>query len=211
VITVYHLNSSRSERVVWLLEELGIPYRMETFRREPNGAAPAAMKAIHAIGRSPIIHDGDTVLAESGAIVEYLVQRHGDGRLAVPHDAPNYPRYLYWMHFAEGSLMPLMLNALVLSRVPEAKESPVNKRVRDRVQAVVGFIDAELRTRGPYFVGEEFTAADVMMQFPFGTMRRYLQYDLEGSANVRAWLDRIEERPAFRKAIALAGPDAKLG
>jgi len=210
VITVYHLNSSRSERVVWLLEELGIPYRMEKFRREPNGAAPPAMKAIHGIGRSPIIHDGDTVLAESGAIVEYLVQRHGDGRLAVPHDAPNYPRYLYWMHFAEGSLMPLMLNALVLSRVPEAKESPVNKRVRERVQAVVAFVDAELRTRGPYFVGEEFTAADVMMQFPFGTMRRYLEYDLEPYASVRLWLDRIEERPAYQRAIALAGPDAKL-
>jgi len=210
VITVYHLNSSRSERVVWLLEELGIPYQMEKFRREPNGAAPPAMKAIHGIGRSPIIHDGDTVLAESGAIVEYLVQRHGDGRLAVPHDAPNYPRYLYWMHFAEGSLMPLMLNALVLSRVPEAKESPVNKRVRERVQAVVAFVDAELRTRGPYFVGEEFTAADVMMQFPFGTMRRYLEYDLEPYASVRLWLDRIEERPAYQRAIALAGPDAKL-
>jgi glutathione S-transferase len=104
--------------------------------------------------------------------------------------------------------MPLMLNALVLSRVPEAKESPVNKRVRERVQAVVAFIDGELRTRGPYFVGEEFTVADVMMQFPFGTMRRYLDYDLEPFGNVRAWLTRVEERPAFQKAMALSGPDA---
>src|SRR5438067_1843443 len=119
MITIYHLSSSRSERIVWLMEELALEYRLELFQRELNGAAPQPMKAIHALGKAPIIRDGDTVLAESGAIVDYIVHRHADGRLAVQPNAPAYGRYLYWLHFAEGSLMSLMLIALVLSRVPE--------------------------------------------------------------------------------------------
>src|SRR5947199_7812357 len=100
MITVYHLTSSRSERIVWLMEELGLDYQLERFQREQNGAAPEAMKAIHALGRAPVIRDGDTLLAESGAIVEYIVHRYGNGRLAVPPNAATYPRYLYWLHFA---------------------------------------------------------------------------------------------------------------
>lgn len=175
MITIFHLTRSRSERIVWLMEELGLEYRLEIHPREATSAAPAALRDIHAIGKAPIIRDGDTVLAESGAIVEYLVQRHGKGRLALPPDSPDYARYVYWMHFAEGSLMSLMLMALVLSRVPEAKDSPV-------------------RTR--------------LLVFPFTTMRRFLEYDLSPYANIGAYLGRIEARPAFRKAMALAGPDA---
>ena len=208
VITVYHLSSSRSERIVWLMEELGLDYRMEFHAREPTGAAPPAMKAIHALGKAPIIRDGDAVLAESGAIVDYIVHRHGGGRFALAPDHPDYASYLYWLHFAEGSLMSLMLIALVISRIPEAKESPVRARVLARMAQMLAFVDGELAGRD-YFAGGAFTAADVMMVFPFTTMRRYLEYDLSPYANIGAYLERVEARPAYRKAIELAGPDAR--
>ena len=207
MITVHHLSMSRSERIVWLMEELDLEYRLERFRREPSGAAPDALKAIHTLGKAPVIRDGDMVLAESGAIVDYIVHRYGHGRLAVRPDAPRYARYLYWLHFAEGSLMSLMLIALVLSRVPEASASPVRTRVLARMQQMLSFVDSEL-VEGPWFAGAEFTAADVMMTFPFTTMRLFLDYDLAPYANVLAYLKRIEARPAYRKAMTLAGAEA---
>jgi len=208
MITVYHLTSSRSERIVWLLEELGLDYQLERFRREQSGAAPEAMKGIHPLGRAPVIRDGDMVLAESGAIVEYIVHRHGGGRLAVAPNAAAYPRYVYWLHFAEGSLMTLLLIALTLSRLPDGSASPVGNRVQARMQLMLGFVDAELATV-PYFAGADFTAADVMMTFPFTTMRRFLDYDIAPYANIAAYVKRIEARPAYQKAMTLAGPDAK--
>jgi glutathione S-transferase len=205
VITICHLSTSRSERIVWLAEELGLEYQLEVFPREPNGAAPPAMKALHPLGKAPLIRDGDVVLAESGAIVDYIVHRHGGGRLAVPPGAPEFAGYLYWLHFAEGSLMSLMLIALVLSRVPEADQSPVKARITERMKQMLAFVDDSLAGQR-YFAGEEFTAADVMMAFPFTTMRRFLDYDLSPYANIAAYLERIEARPAYRKAMALAGP-----
>ncbi len=208
MITVYHLTSSRSERIVWLLEELGIDYQLERFRREETGAAPESMKRIHPLGRAPVIRDGEMVLAESNAIVEYMIQRHGGGRLAVAASAAPYPRYLYWLHFAEGSLMPLLQIALALSRLPDANATPLGTRVKARMQLMLGFVDVELE-HVPYFAGADFTAADVMMTFPFTTMRRFLDYDVEPYANIAAYVKRIEARPAYQKAMALAGPDAK--
>jgi len=208
MITVYHLTSSRSERIVWLMEELGLDYELERFQREQTGAAPEAMKRIHALGRAPVIRDGDTVLAESGAIVDYIVHRYGGGRLVIPADAAVYARYVYWLHFAEGSLMSLLLIALVLSRVADANASAPGKRVLARMQQMLAFVDGEL-AHVPYFAGADFTAADVMMTFPFTTMRRYLDYDIAPYANIVAYVKRIEARPAYRKAMALAGPDAK--
>ena len=205
MITVHHLSTSRSERVVWLMEELGLEYRLERFQREPSGAAPDALKAIHTLGKAPVIRDGDMVLAESGAIVDYIVHRYGHGRLAVRPDAPGYARYLYWLHFAEGSLMSLMLIALVLSRVPEASASAVTGRIRERVKQMLSFVDSELGS-GPWFAGAEFTAADVMMLFPFTTMRRFLSYDLASYANIQGYVLRIEARPAYQRAMAVAGP-----
>ena len=208
MITIHHLSTSRSERIVWLAEELGIPYRMQWHQREPNGAAPAALREVHALGKAPVIEDGDLVLAESGAIVEYLVQRHGGGRLAVKPEAPEYPGYLYWMHFAEGSLMTLMLIALVLSRVPEAKDGPVQKRISKRLQDMLAFVDGRIAGH-PWFAGNQFTAADIMMSFPFTTMKRYLEYDMTPFTHIAAWLGRIEARPAYGRSMALAGPDAR--
>ena len=188
------------------MEELGLEYQLELFQREPNGASPAPMKALHALGKAPVIRDGETVLAESGAIVEYIVQRHGGGRLTVAPDAPDYARYVYWMHFAEGSLMSLMLIALVLSRVPEASTSPVRKRILERMKQMLAYVDAELAGRD-YFVGSELTAADVMMLFPFTTMRKFLEYDLAPYARIADYVKRIEARPAYAKAMtAITAP-----
>jgi glutathione S-transferase len=205
VITVYHLSTSRSERIVWLMEELGLEYKLEVFQRETTGAAPPPMKALHALGKAPVIRDGDVVLAESGAIVDYIIHRHAGGRLAVPPEAPEFAGYLYWLHFAEGSLMSLLLIALVLSRVPEANASPVKARIHERVKQMLAFVDASLAGH-LYFAGERFTAADVMMAFPFTTLRHFLEYDLSPYANIAAYLERIEARPAYRKAMELAGP-----
>ena len=207
MITVCHLSTSRSERIVWLLEELGLEYRMEWFQREASGAAPASLREVHALGRAPVIRDGDLVLAESGAIIHYIVERHGNGRLGIPPSDPRFAGYTYWMHFAEGSLMSLMLIALVLSRVPEAAESPIRKRTLDRLAKMVAYVDGQLAGH-EWFAGDEFTAADIMMSFPLTTMRRYLPYSLDEHANIRAWLGRVEARSAYAKAMSLAGPDA---
>ncbi len=206
MITIYHLSTSRSERIVWLMEELGLDYELEVFDRDPGGAAPEAMRNIHPLGKAPVIRDGDVVLAESGAIVDYIVHRHGAERLCVAPSAASYARYLYWLHFAEGSLMTLLLMALVLSRVPEANSSPAGLRVAARIKQTLSFVDGDLAS-GPYFVGEEFTAADIMMTFPFTTMRHFLNYDLAPFPNILAYLERIEARPAYRKAMARAGPN----
>ncbi len=205
MITIYHLETSRSERIVWLMEELGLGYNLEVHPREASGAAPPPLKAIHPLGKAPVIRDGETLLAESGAIVDYIVHRRAGGRLAVRPEAPNYARYLYWLHFAEGSLMSLLLIALVLSRVPQAGASPVPARIQERVRQMLSFVDAELGS-GPWFAGEDFTAADIMMVFPFTTMRHFLVCDIAPYPNVLAYLQRIEARPAYRKAMAVAGP-----
>ena len=207
MITIYHLSTSRSERIVWLMEELGLPYQLERYLREPTGAAPEELKTIHPLGRAPVIRDGDTVLAESGAIVEYIVHRYGDGRLALPPQAAAYARYLYWLHFAEGSLMSLLLIALVLSRVPQGNASPAGVRIAARMKHMLTFVDTELAA-GPYFAGPEFSAADIMMLFPFTTMRQFLDYDLLPYANINTYLRRIESRPAYQRAMALAAFDA---
>jgi glutathione S-transferase len=205
MITIYHLETSRSERIVWLMEELGLEYKLEVFPREPTGAAPPPLKAIHPLGKAPVIRDGDTVLAESGAIVDYIVHRHARGRLALRPDDPAYAHYVYWLHFAEGSLMTLLLIALTLTRLPELSASPVTARVRERMKQMLSFVDTELAD-GPWFAGTEFTAADVMMVFPFTTLRYFLDYDLAPYANIAAYLKRIEARPAYQKAMSLAGP-----
>lgn len=210
MITIHHLETSRSERIVWLMEELELPYRIDNFPREATGAAPAALKAIHALGKAPVITDDqdngkNIVLAESGAIVEYLVNRYGGGKLSLPGEHAAFSRYIYWLHFAEGSLMTLMLTSLTLSRIPEAAASPVTGRVRDRLKNVLAFIDSELGA-GPWFAGEVFTAADVMMVFPFTTLQQFMAVDISALPNVRAYLQRIEARPAWQKAMELAGP-----
>ena len=209
MITIYHLDTSRSERIVWLMEELGLPYDLEVFERRPDIFAPDELKHVHPLGRAPVIRDGDTVLAESGAIVEYIVARHGGGRLAVAPDEPDFARYLYWLHYAEGSLMLQLLREVSLERmVPDADALPGMARVRETTRLHLAAVEAHLAAFA-HFAGSSFTAADVMMVFPFTTMRRFRPLDLGPHPALRDYLARIEARPAYRRAMERAGPDRK--
>jgi glutathione S-transferase len=218
VLTVHHLNNSRSQRVLWLLEELGVPYEIKRYQRDPKTLfAPSSLKKIHPLGKSPVITDGDLTIAESGAIVEYLIERYGQGRLAPPASAPAHRRYVYWLHYAEGSLMPLLVTKLIFSRL---KTVPVPFFVRPVIKAIVrnvnagyldpqlrqhlGFLEAEL-TKSAWFAGEEFSAADIQMSFPVeaAAARAGLGSD---HPRLSAWLERVQARPAYRRALEKGGP-----
>jgi glutathione S-transferase len=205
VVTVHHLGVSQSERIVWLCEELGIPYELKTYPRESTGAAPAAYKALHPQGTAPIITDGSLALAETGAIVDYLLARHGEGRLAVGPQAPNFPDYLYWLHFGNGFFVPATMMSIVASRMAGNNQ-----------QAAQGFtgrqelayrLSEERLGKVPYFAGNEFTAADIMMVFPLTTMRAFTKRSLGDLPNLRAYLKRIGERPGYRRAMKKGDPE----
>ena len=211
MIVVHHLDTSRSERIVWLMEELGLPYTLEVTDRTPQIVAPEAFKRIHPLGRAPVITDGDVVLAESGAIVEYIVARHGGGRLSVAPERPEFPDYLYWLHYAEGSLMLQFLREWTLERMlPNADAAPGMARVRQTTKLHLDFIARRLAA-APYFAGPDFTAADVMMLFPFTTMQQFRALDLSPYPSIRDYVARIEARPAYQRAMDLAGPGRKAG
>ena len=215
MLTVHHLNNSRSQRVLWLLEELGLEYEIVPYRRDPKTlAAPASLRAVHPLGRAPIVADGDRTLAESGAIVETLVERYGLGRLAPPAGTPERERYTYWMHYAEGSVMPAVVLRLIFDSLPKqpmpALARPV---VRQLAKAVVeSFVQPQIRLHFEYmarelekttwFAGAEFTAADIQMSFPIEAMASAAQ----AHPRLRSYLERIRERPAYRRAVARGGP-----
>jgi glutathione S-transferase len=202
MITIYHLDNSRSERIVWLMEELGLPYEQQTFMRE-QGAAPSAMFEIHPMGMAPLIKDGDQVIMESGAIIEYIINRHGGGRLAPPISSPDYARYLQWLHFAEGSAMNRLLQTFIVGLV--AQGTPMAENVAGRSARMLSFIDRELGTR-PYFAGADFTAADIMMEFCFSFLERYAKQSTDTYPQIAAWLTRVRARPAYQRAMAVAAP-----
>lgn len=207
MITVYHLATSRSERIVWLLEELGLPYAIEVFPRGPDRLAPGAMKAVSPTGRAPALRDGDVVLAESGAIVSYLLARHGDGGLRPAPEDADFPAYLFWLHASEGSLGSQLLREMMIDRVaPDADAHPAMARVRRMTWEQLALVEGALG-RSPFIAGDRFTAADVMMPFWFTTAAKFIALDLGPYPNIRAYLDRIAERPAYRRAMAVAGPD----
>lgn len=206
MISIYHLDTSRSERIVWLMEELGLPYQLEVFNRAPNVFAPEELKQVHPLGFAPVIRDGETVLAESGAIVEYIVARHGGGRLAVGPEQPEFANYLYWLHYAEGSLMPQIMREWYLDRMlPDADAAPGMKRIRSATRTHLALVEGHLASH-PYFAGDAFTAADIMMAFPFTTMRRFRDLGFAPDSAIQAYLHRIEARPAYRAAMERAGP-----
>lgn len=222
MITVHHLNNSRSQRVLWLLEELGLDYRIEKYMRDPaTMRAPAELRAVHPLGKAPVISEGDITVAESGAIVDYLVRTHG------PHLMPEtgsqaYRDYTYWLHFAEGTAMPPLLIKLVVDQIAQAKmpffakpvANSIVKRLREgfvdpELKSLFGFIESELGKRD-WFAGDAFTAADIQMSFP-----------LEAAAargglgktcpNILAWLDRIHARPAYARALEKGGEYGIVG
>jgi glutathione S-transferase len=218
VITVHHLNDSRSQRVLWLLDELDLPYAIERYRRDPaTMLAPPELRKVHPLGKSPVIVDGDTTVAESGAIVEYLVERYGGGRLAPASGTPERLRYSYWLHFAEGSAMPPLLLKLIFARLPKTPmpffARPVARAIAAKVLA--GFVDPNLQrqldfmeaelARSSWFAGEEFSAADIQMSFPLEAAASRAGRDAS-RPRLFAFLERIQSRPAYRRALERGGP-----
>jgi len=204
MLTVHHLGVSQSERIVWLCEELGIPYELKVYDRDPvNRLAPAEYKALHPLGTAPIITDGDVVLPESGAIIEYIIGKYGNGRLSVGPGAPNYADYLFWLHFANGTMMSRHMMLLTL-RADDA--SPVSAWVRERAGATWDLAEQRLG-EAPHFAGDELTAADITMLFPLTTMRAFTPVSLQAYPNIRAYLQRIGERPAYQRAMEKGDPE----
>ena len=203
MIIVHHLNNSRSQRIVWLLEELGVPYKIEQYKRDAKtNLAPPELRTVHPLGKSPVIQDGDLTLSESGAIVEYLVERYANARLVPPRGTPGHIRYLHWMHFAEGTLMLHLLARLYLSRVGEPA-----KALQARVEGMIGdeldLVEAELG-RSAHLAGDEFTAADVQMMFPL-EFCAFARLTAERHPRLRDYLARMQARPGYRRAIEKGG------
>jgi glutathione S-transferase len=205
MLTVHHLGVSQSDRIVWLCEELEIPYDFVKYDRDPvTRLAPVAYKALHPCETAPVITDGDLILGESAAIVEYIIAKYGQGRLALTADHPDFAAYLYWFHFANGSFMPAGMTALVLGILGLSDQETV-KPLKARGDRAYAMVEARLG-EAPYFAGETFTAADIMMLFPLTTMRVFAPRDLSSSPNTLAYLARIGERPAFQRAAAKGDP-----
>jgi glutathione S-transferase len=199
VLTVYHLRNSRSERIIWLLEELEIDYAIETFDRDPTFRAPPAMREIHELGKSPILRDGDLVIAESGAIVDYVVTRHGRGRLAPGHDDRAWARYVFWLHFSEGSLMPWLTMDLLLTSgiVPGVDPGPLAPMLQQELARYLQWVDADMAGRR-FAAGDAFSAADVMLAYAleFANGRNHLA----STKHLVPYLERMTARDAYQRA-----------
>lgn len=203
MLQVHHLNDSRSQRILWLLEELGLDYELVTYQRDPaTRLAPDSLKAIHPLGKSPVLEDGDLVLAESGAIIEYVVRTHGKGRLAPDPASPDYVSYLHWMHYAEGSAMLPLLLALYVGLLGPAG-APLQPRIQSEMANHLGYMNAALEGK-EFFVGKELTAADIQMIFV--TEAANASQALGPYPNLAAHLARMHARPAYQRAIERGGP-----
>lgn len=203
MIEVHHLTQSRSHRVIWALEELEVPYRIVTYERLPSMMAPPELKAIHPLGRSPVIRDGELTLAESGAILEYLVERYGKGRLAPERGTPEWVRYIYFLHYAEGSLMPQLFLKLVIGKL-SVLGLPARGYVNRNIATHLDFLEEELADR-PYLAGETLTAADIQMSYPLvaATSRGGLD---ESHPRLMDYLKRLRAEPGLQRAVEKAGP-----
>lgn len=207
MLTIHHLGHSQSERIVWLCEELGLPYELKRYaRRTDDRMAPPEYKALHPLGTAPIITDGDLVLGESAAILEYVIETYGDGRLAVRRGQPGYTDYLYWFHVANGTLQPLILRVRSLEVVDASERNAPLRAARQRLDLVLSLLDRRLGETA-YLGGDELTAADIMTVFSLTTMRLFRPYDLAPWPNIRAYLQRIGARPAYRRAMQKSDPD----
>jgi glutathione S-transferase len=205
MIKVHHLENSRSQRVLWLLEELGMDYEVVRYARDSKTMlAPPALARIHPLGKSPVIEDGDQIVAETGAVVEYLVEK-AEGRLGPPANREAILRYRHFLHYAEGSMMPPLLALLVVNRLGLLGK-PAKKPLLAMFAHHLDWLESELAAR-PWFAGEEFTAADIMMSFPLEAARQ--RAGLDGSRpHLMDWLERIHARPAYAAALKRGGPYA---
>lgn len=222
MITVHHLNNSRSQRVLWLLEELDIPYEIKRYQRNAQTMlAPPELRTVHPLGKSPVITDGDLTLAESGAIVDYLARRYGNGKLIPADGTPERQRFTYWMHFAEGSAMPPLLLKLIFDRISgpatPALVRPIARMIAKRVldtnvmpniNRQLDFMEGALGEH-KWFAGDEFTAADIQMSFPLEAASTRGGLDAS-RPKLWAFLQTIHARPAYRRAVEKGGPYALL-
>ncbi|CAB3694078.1 glutathione S-transferase family protein [Achromobacter piechaudii] len=207
MLTVHHLGKSQSERIVWLCEELAIPYELKVYDRDPNTRlAPPEYKALHPLGTAPIISDGDIVLAESGAIVQYILSRYGEGRLVVDPSDAAYADYLYWFHFANGSLQPALMRCMVVARAEVPADKPIAQFSDARRQQALALVDKQL-SKTDYLAGDTLTAADIIAVFSLTTMRLFFPYDLSPYPHILAYLQRIGARDAYRHAMKKGDPD----
>lgn len=220
MVIVHHLNNSRSQRVLWLLEELGVPYEIVRYERDPKTMlAPPELKRVHPLGKSPVVTDGPLVLAESGAIIETLVELHGGGRFSPAPGSADHGRYRYFMHYAEGSLMPPLLLKLVFDQVEKAPllVRPIARAISSTVKARfitpnltqhLDFLEGEL-AHSPWFAGDRFSAADVQMSFPVEAAAARGGLDVR-RPRLMDWIARIHARPAYQRAIDKGGPFSLL-
>jgi glutathione S-transferase len=217
MLTLHHLHHSRSQRVLWLLEELQVPFEVRHYERHPETMlAPPELRSVHPLGKSPVITDGDVTVAETGAIVEYLIDRYGAGRLRPAAGTPEHLRYRYWLHFAEGTAQPQLLLKFHINRTIAASASSaepaaardllarMNAATDANLRANLDFMEAELG-RSAWFAGDEFTAADIAMSFPIEVSVERAGLDAS-RPRLMAWLERIHARPAWRRAHERGGP-----
>lgn len=203
MITIHHLGVSQSDRIVWLMEELGLPYRLQWYDRGADGLAPPEYLALHPAATAPVIEDGDLVLAESAAIVEYVSQRYAGGRLSVAPDRPNYPDYLYFMHWS-NNVQGMFFAKLGMGA---QKDGPVAGVIKRREDGYYRYLDQQLGNH-PYAAGPDFTCADVMIAFNLTSLSRFGGRTIDDLPNVVSYVARIAARPAYQNAMAIAGPSA---
>lgn len=209
MLTIHHLTTSQSERVVWLCEELGIDYKLVRHERLPDTRlAPPALRALTPMGTAPVMEDGDVVMGESGAIVEYIIHKHGGGRLALKPDHPDYAQYLFWFHFANATLQQLMMRVLTLQRVNVPDDHPYSKAIHERLDRALGAMDARLE-KNQWLAGSEFTAADIMTAFGLTTMRQFTPVELGAYRNIVAYLQRVGARKGYQAAMGKGDPGMK--
>ena len=206
MLTVHHLGRSQSERILWLCEELGLDYALQRHQRDARTMlSPPELKALHPLGAAPLMEDEGVLLAESGAIVEYILGRYGRGRLSFAPETAEYPTYLYWLHFANGTLQPAMGRNMMVSLLKLPADHPMAVAMRARLDRALRYLDARL-AQAPYLAGDAFTAADVMTVFSLTTMRLFYPADLSPYPAVLAYLQRIGERPAYQRAMEKGDP-----
>lgn len=211
MLTIHHLECSQSERIVWLCEELGISYKLKRYNRSPV-LAPPEMKVLTPMGGAPIITDSTfnpsnpLTLGESAAIVEYIIHRHGEGRLVLPVSHKDYGDYLYWFHQSNTNLQGAIFRALLIGQLKLAPENSVQKSVDAKVKAVLNMLNDRL-TRVTWLAGDEFTAADIMTVVSVTTMRLYYPINLTGYEGIFSWLQRVGERPAYKSAMQKCDPE----
>ncbi len=205
MIVVHHLNDSRSQRVLWLLEELGLPYEIKHYRRDAaTRLAPPELKAVHPLGKSPVLSDGSRTLIESGAIIDYLIRHHGQGRLQPAADSDDFEDYQQWLHYAEGSAMLPLLLKMYVSRLGDAG-APLWPRIESELDNHLGFVEHALQGRS-WLVGNALSGADIQMSFVGEAAGA--RADRAGFPNLDAWVKRFQQRPAYRRALERGGPYA---